>query len=152
MKNKIIKLLIIVVILLIIIDQASKIIISNILKNGPIGNETFGFEIISNTGLALGFNDGNNNKNIVVTIFILLIIATFIKNQIERIDNKTAIALSLTIAGGVSNLIDRIVRKGVFDFIRIYKITFNLADAFVVIGWILLIILLIKYSKKKIEV
>lgn len=148
MKNKIIRLLVIVVTILIVVDQTSKLLVSNRLVNGSIGNEKFGLEITSNTGMAFGFNDGSNCKNIVLTIFILLIIATFIKNQLERIDTKTALALSFAISGGISNLIDRIFRGGVFDFIKFYNITFNLADIFVVLGWILLVVFLIDYSRK----
>ena len=72
----------------------------------------------------------------------------FRSNQLERIDTKTALALSFAISGGISNLIDRIFRGGVFDFIKFYNITFNLADIFVVLGWILLVVFLIDYSRK----
>lgn len=147
MKNKVIKLLVIIVTILIIIDQASKILVTNILKDESIGNENFGIIITSNTGMAFGFNDGNG-KNIFLTICILAIIASFIKNQLERIDTKTTVALSLAISGGISNLIDRIFRGGVFDFIRVFTITFNLADILIVLGWILLIVFLIDYSRK----
>lgn len=147
MKNKVIRLLVIIVTILIIIDQASKILVTNILKDDSIGNENFGIVITSNTGMAFGFNDGNG-KNIFLTICILAIIASFIKNQLERIDTKTTVALSLAISGGISNLIDRIFRGGVFDFIRVFTITFNLADILIVLGWILLIVFLIDYSRK----
>lgn len=148
MKNKVIRLLVIVVTILIVIDQGTKLLASNCLNNRSIGNEKIGFEITSNTGMAFGFNDGSNGKNIVLTIFILLIIISFIKNQLERIDTKTVLAISFAISGGISNLIDRIFRGGVFDFIKFYNITFNMADIFVVLGWILLIIFLIDYSRK----
>lgn len=148
MKNKLIRLLVIVCTILIVIDQVSKLVAANNLKNGAIGNENFGLEITSNTGMAFGFNAGNG-KNIVLTVFILLIIASFIKNQLERIDTKTMLSISLAVSGGTSNLIDRIFRGGVFDFIKILGITFNLADVFVVLGWILLVIFLIDYSRKK---
>ncbi len=147
MKNKIIRLLVIVATILIIIDQASKILVTNILKGKSIGNENFGISITSNTGMAFGFNDGNG-KNIFLSICILAVIISFIKNQLERIDTKTAVALSLAISGGISNLIDRLFRGGVFDFIRVFNITFNLADILIVLGWILLVIFLIDYSRK----
>lgn len=147
MKNKIVKGLIIIVITLIVIDQISKFLISNFLIE-PIGNEYIGFEIVTNTGMALGFNEGNI-KNIILTIFVLFIIIRFIKNQIERIDTKTMIAISLVLAGGFGNLIDRFIRGGVLDFIKIYQIPiFNLSDVFVVLGWILLVIFIIDFTRK----
>jgi len=148
MKNKVIKILVITIVLLIIIDQASKLVAKNLLGENLIGSENLGLGIVFNTGMALGFYDGNE-KNIVLTSFILIIVCTFIKNQIERIDVKTALALSLVVAGGVSNLIDRIFRKGVLDFIKSFGVTFNLADIFVIVGWILLVKFLIDYQKEK---
>lgn len=147
MKNKIVRVLLIIVITLIVIDQVSKILVSNFLKE-PVGNEFVGLEIVTNTGMALGFNEGNI-KNILLTIFVLLIIIRFVKNQIERIDTKTMVAISLVLAGGIGNLIDRFFRGGVLDFIKLYKLPiFNLSDVFVVLGWILLVIFIIDFTRK----
>lgn len=147
MKNKIVKGLIIIIITLIVIDQISKILVSSFLKE-PVGNEFIGLEITTNTGMAFGFNEGNV-KNILLTIFVLFIIIRFVKNQIERIDTKTMVAISLVLAGGIGNLIDRFARGGVLDFIKIYKLPiFNLSDVFVVLGWILLVIFLIDFSRR----
>ena len=139
--------LLIIVITLIVIDQVSKILVSNFLKE-PVGNEFVGLEIVTNTGMAFGFNEGNI-KNILLTIFVLIIIIRFVKNQIERIDTKTMVAISLVLAGGIGNLIDRFFRGGVLDFIKLYKIPiFNLSDVFVVLGWILLVIFIIDFTRK----
>lgn len=147
MKNKIVRVLLIIVITLIVIDQVSKILVSNFLKE-PVGNEFVGLEIVTNTGMAFGFNEGNI-KNILLTIFVLIIIIRFVKNQIERIDTKTMVAISLVLAGGIGNLIDRFFRGGVLDFIKLYKLPiFNLSDVFVVLGWILLVIFIIDFTRK----
>ena len=147
MKNKIVRVLLIIVITLIVIDQVSKILVSNFLKE-PVGNEFVGLEIVTNTGMAFGFNEGNI-KNILLTIFVLIIIIRFVKNQIERIDTKTMVAISLVLAGGIGNLIDRFFRGGVLDFIKLYKRPiFNLSDVFVVLGWILLVIFIIDFTRK----
>lgn len=147
MKNKIVRGLLIIVITLIVIDQGSKVLVSNFLKE-PVGNEFVGLEIVTNTGMAFGFNEGNI-KNILLTIFVLLIIIRFVKNQIERIDTKTMVAISLVLAGGIGNLIDRFFRGGVLDFIKLYKLPiFNLSDVFVVLGWILLVIFIIDFTRK----
>lgn len=147
MKNKIIRSLIIIVLILIVIDQTSKIVVTVLVKNS-MGNEYLGLEVAKNTGMAFGFNSGNI-RNIFLTIFVLAVVINFIKNQLERIDKRTTFALSLILAGGISNLIDRFLRGGILDFIKIYKFPiFNIADTYVVIGWICLIIFLIDFSKK----
>ena len=60
-------------------------------------------------------------------------------------ENINKIALSLVIGGSIGNLIDRIVRGAVVDFLD-FKIfgynypIFNLADTFIVLGVFLLLI------------
>lgn len=148
MKDKIVRVSVIIVVLLILLDQVSKILITRFVTE-PIGNEFVGIQIVNNTGMALGFNEGNG-KNIFLTIFVLGIVMIFMKNQSEQIDNKTRLSLLFVIAGGISNLIDRIFRGAVLDFIKIYKFpVFNIADFYVVLGWILLVVFLIIYSRKK---
>ena len=148
MKNKTVRLIVILVTMFIIIDQASKLLVSNLI-DGSVGNDILKFEITSNTGLAFGFNDGSNVKNIFIMAFVLIIVIRFVKNQIELIDTKTAVALSMVLAGGFGNLIDRIFRGAVLDFIKIYKFPiFNLADVLVFIGAILLVIFLVIFTRK----
>ena len=146
-KNKILKLIVIITVVLILVDQASKMIIQHKFQE-PVGNDIVSITLIENTGMAFGFNSGNT-KNIILTSLILLIIINFIRNQKDRIDTKTAIAISFILAGGMSNLIDRIVRGGIVDFIKIKHFAiFNLADCYIVIGWVLLIIFLVKFNQE----
>ena len=151
MKNKIVRLIVILGTILVILDQLTKILITTYV-NGQVGNDYIGFQVANNTGLAFGFNDGSNTKNIFLMIFVLFIVIRFIKNQIELIDTKTAVALSMILAGGIGNLLDRIFRGAVVDFIKIFSFPlFNVADCLVVVGTIFLIIFLV-ISTRKIEV
>ena len=148
MKNKTVRLIVILVIILTILDQASKLIVSN-LPVLPRINDSVGFEITTNTGLAFGFNDGSNVKNMFIMIFVIGIVIRFVITQIELIDTKTAVALSMVLSGGISNLFDRIFRGAVLDFIKIYKFPiFNVADILVFIGAILLVIFLVIFTRK----
>lgn len=146
-KNKIIRVIIVITIVLILLDQLSKMLIIKYYQS-PIEKGIFGIVLIQNTGMAFGFSSGNT-KNIVLTMIVLLIVINFIRNQKDRIDTKTAIALSLVLAGGISNLIDRVLKGGIVDFIKIKNFAiFNIADCYVVLGWILLIVFLIKFNKE----
>lgn len=147
-KNKILKIVIIVVLLVTIVDQLSKFLITRYVTE-KIGTEHFAIEIVENTGMAFGFASGNI-KNIILSIFIIFILISFIKNQINEIDSKTAIAISLVLGGGISNLIDRFFRGGILDFIKILFIpNFNIADVCICTGWVLLVIFLVLYTQKE---
>lgn len=143
MKNKIIKLILILSIILIIIDQASKAIIKLNYKE-PIEGNIMTIYLMQNEGLAFGMNDGNN-KNIALTTIILIMLINFVIRQKENVTILNAISISLIFAGGISNLIDRVFRGGVVDFIKVTKFAvFNIADCYIVCGWIMLVFFLIK--------
>ena len=75
--------------------------------------------------------------------------------QKDRIEKKTMIVLELIIAGGVSNLIDRLFRGFVVDYIDINQLMsfpiFNLADLCISIGWIILVISIIRFWFKEVR-
>ena len=79
MKNNVVKIVLIVCLIVIILDQVSKFFVTKFASDG-LGTENFGIVITENTGMAFGFNQGNT-KNIVLTIFVLLLLITFLKNQ-----------------------------------------------------------------------
>lgn len=108
MKNKKTKLLLILI-SIILIDQISKIIVLNIISEVKIIiPKLLEIEVVNNKGIAFGLNN-SNLKNIVITIIIIFFIINFIKKQKEFIDNRSLIALSLILGGGIGNLIDRII-------------------------------------------
>lgn len=146
-KRKLLKIIIMVVLIVIIIDQLSKFFITKYVTE-RIGTEQLAIEIVKNTGMAFGFASGNV-KNIILSILVIFIILSFIRNQINEIDTKTAVAISLVLGGGTSNLIDRFLRGGILDFIKIFFIpNFNFADLCICIGWVLLVIFLIVYTQQ----
>lgn len=89
---------------------------------------------------------GNKNKLVIIisNIIIIGIMIKFLISKIEDLDKKILYSLSLIISGGTSNLIDRIFRGYVIDYIDINQLIklpmFNIADIFIVLGIIVLII------------
>ena len=122
-----------IIIAIIVIDQISKIIIQK------VGN----INIEQNT-YSISEEDPNSGMMYIVTnLIIIVIIARFMLSQNQFIDKVLKVFLSFIIAGGISNLIDRIVRGYVSEWINISKIDwlpmFNIADILVLVGWILVV-------------
>ena len=143
--------IVILVILLIVIDQISKFyIVENIgkeIKN--IIPNVLNFTYVENRGGAFGIGQNSTMMFVLVNIIILGIIIRFMIIQKDRIDRKTQIILTMILAGGISNLIDRIARGFVLDFIDFSPIisfpVFNIADILIVIGWVSLAIVTAVY-------
>lgn len=147
--------IIILSIIFIIIDQLSKIIIVNNLTNNKsieVIKSFFYLTYTNNKGAAFSILTGRRILLILVALIVIgVLIYYVIKNKIEGKVNK--IALSLVIGGSIGNLIDRILRGAVVDFIDIkifgYNFPiFNLADTFIVIGVFLLIIEMFRKEHK----
>ena len=123
-----------------IINNPTKIIMQNILE----------IRLAKNTGGAFGIGQNSTFSYIVTNIIVLGIIIKFMTNGNKLIDKKTKVLLSLILAGGISNLIDRIFRGFVVDFIEIGKLPiFNLADIYITIGWIGIVIIFAIFTFKE---
>ena len=135
-------LLTLLILALILIDQLTKIlIITNIKENSIVIIENIlNFTYVENNGIAFGINQNGRIDNILISIIVIGVIIRFMIRQKEMTNTFTNIALSLILAGGFGNLIDRIFRGNVIDFIDISPTfnfpAFNIADILVVIGWI----------------
>ena len=128
MKKKLKKIeiaIIVIILAIIIIDQISKIIVQNI------------------SNINIEQNADERMMYIIINLVIIVIITKFMLSQNQFIDSKLKIFLSFIIAGGISNIIDRIFRVYVLEWIKIPNIgwlpTFNTADVFVLVGWILVV-------------
>lgn len=129
-------------------DQIIKIFVENNLK--PIGSSSFidGFvdwHYVRNTGAAFGsFGD----RTLLLSIFTGIALAIGIYLIIsKRIKSKFCLTCAvMIIAGGLGNLIDRIFRGFVIDYIEVQFMNFaifNFADILVTVGAMLLIVYLI---------
>ncbi len=146
-KKKII--IFILIILLVFFDYLTKYIVLNrfsVNESIIIIKNFLKFTYIKNTGAAFGLLSGN----IIVLILITVVLLFYLLKEFKNSKNKLNItAYTLIISGAIGNLIDRIFRKYVVDFISFTLFdkemsVFNIADSYITIGVFLLIILLFK--------
>ena len=140
------------------IDQFIKMTVITNLK--PIGSITcipglLEFTYIENTGAAFGFFSGFSWVIMVLTMLLSLALLVFLFRYKHHtfLSNTACI---LVVAGGIGNLIDRVVNGYVVDMIALDFMNFavfNVADIFVTGGAVVLVVyaLLIDQSGKKKE-
>ncbi len=143
--KKIVKIILICVILMVFIDQLSKILVDKFMpEETVILQNVLTFSKIESGESALNLNK-QNLSNIALFVLVLAIAIRFVITQKKNLKIKVVVYISMIIAGGFSNLIDRIFRGFVFEFIEIGDFPmFNLADFFIILGWILFVIDVIK--------
>lgn len=154
-ENRILIYSILVIILLVAIDQTSKfLIIHNSVKATLIKN-VLAITYVENRGGAFGVGQNSTFMFIVTNIVVLGLIIRFIYLQRELIDKTTLNMLLVILAGGFSNLIDRLIRGFVVDFINLFPFTnfpkFNIADMYITIGWVILALVFAVYTYKEIQ-
>lgn len=145
-KNKKLLLIILFVIILVAIDQISKLLLVDVEKN--IIDDTLKISTTKNYGGAFGVGQSGTTTFIITNVIVLGILIRFMHMQQEQIDKKTYVALSLVIAGAIGNLIDKIFRGYVLEFIVIKSLAFNIADILIMLGWVLLALFFAMYTYK----
>ncbi len=126
----------------------------------PIGSADFipgivEFNYTENTGAA--FSILENHTDILTVLTTIIIVAGLVYVLSGKLKNKLLlISAVLVLAGGIGNLIDRIMQGFVIDYIKLLFMDFaifNFADCLVCVGAFMIIIYLIadifKDAKKK---
>lgn len=142
------------ILLLILFDQGIKLLVLKTIVDKPviIIDNFLKFIYIKNTGAAFGFLGNSTNILVILTVMLLY----YLINEIRRnIDSKLSIvSLSLIISGAIGNLIDRLFRGYVIDYISftLFKremAVFNAADIFISFGVILLMYIIIRDGRSE---
>ncbi len=142
-KKKIIS--IVIGIAIIVLDQLTKMALIN--KNITLIPNLMEFTYTKNTGAAFGIGSNNIIMVIIVNVIILGFIIKFLKDNSKKVDFPIIISLVLILSGAIGNLIDRLFRGFVIDFIDINVLNFpnfNIADISIVLGIFVLIIVITK--------
>lgn len=143
----------IIVISIILIDQISKALI---IYNGEItlipNVLTLKFHEMHNETSEDTYEDTSRAVNILTNLVIIGIVLGIIKSNNQFIKKKTKILLSLALAGGISNIVDRICRGGIVEFINLSNLpAFNIADVCIIIGWISFVAIFASFSAKELS-
>ncbi|WP_239719559.1 MULTISPECIES: signal peptidase II [unclassified Mammaliicoccus] len=144
------------IVLLIVFDQLTKFMIVKSLEVGEsvkVISKVIYITSHRNQGAAWGILQGKMWLFYIVTVVVLVILFMFFKNEGYG-QPVMQLGLSLLIAGSIGNFIDRLFRGEVVDFIDTYIFgynfpVFNVADAALTIGVIVLIIVILFEGKEE---
>lgn len=145
---------IILVAILIALDQVSKYIIdSNFFEGDTLGVITDFFHItyVKNRGIAFGMFQGKLDIISIATVIAIIAIIYYLYRDRNKMPILEKIGFNFILAGAIGNMIDRVARGFVIDMIDfrgIWAFVFNLADVWINIG-VLLILLEYFFDNKK---
>lgn len=146
--------ILIFIFILILIDQISKFIA---FKNNDfiVINGVLKFKIFNDVSGCYGVNTNSTIMYILTNLIVAIIAFQFITSQNQFVDKKIKVFLSLIIAGGISNCIDRVFRGYVLEFIDFTDFLnfpiLNLADIFILIGWIAMAAIFASFTAKELK-
>ena len=136
--------------LIFLIDRISKIYVINLDKKF-LGSEIFSskylnISLIWNEGIAFGLLSFDKDNLYNLLTFLIILIIFFIIVMILKSSGFKKYALLLILGGALGNIFDRLMYKAVPDFIDFHVgdfhwFIFNVADIFVTLGVIFMILL-----------
>lgn len=131
---------ILLIVILVVIDQILKLFTLKFLE--PVGSVTvingiFNLTYLENTGAAFGIWS-NRWMLVFLNCFIIFIIFKLMISKAYEITKQLNVAYILILSGGITNVIDRVFRGYVIDYIDINELVsypiFNFADICIVVG------------------
>lgn len=135
--------------LIFILDQASKWLLLNVVDMPGRGivplTDFFNLRMVWNRGVSFGMFSADTATGRYALIFFALAVVVFLVVWLARAHNRIlAVAIGLVIGGAVGNVLDRAVYGAVADFFDFHAwgyhfYTFNIADAGISLGVVLLI-------------
>lgn len=118
----------------VLIDQITKFFACQIQDSITIIPNILSFDYVENRGAVFGIMQGSNYILALISFLICITIVVYIIKQ-KKNGIRTSLPWYMVLSGGIGNLIDRIIRGYVVDFIATpFIATFNIADSLVVLG------------------
>ena len=127
----------------------SSILVDKITHGFRMSNPVFSLNYVKNTGAAFSILQNSRELLIILSMIALVLLALHVINNLKSISLKTCFFIALLSAGIAGNLHERIVFGYVRDYIQLNFVNFpifNVADIFITIGVIALIVILLFYK------
>lgn len=145
-------------------------------QRNPVWGDVFNITFVENPGIAFGINPGTDLKTVISILTLAACIGLFVYLYVIRAHKfSSRLAIALILGGAIGNLIDRtfygllfnytpLFHGSVVDFfdIRIFELflfnntigtyIFNIADAAVSLGVVILLVSMRKPAEEKISV
>ncbi len=148
----------IIIALSVILDRVTKhLAVKYVMPNGkmPFIDGVLGFKYAENTGMAFGLMKNMRWVFIVTSTVVIIALLIFMIVRKKDIPPLLGISLSMVIGGGLGNQIDRIFYGYVVDFLEFQFVDFaifNVADSFVTVGVVLIILDILFINKEAVDV
>jgi len=137
--------------LVVILDQLTKSWILALFAERPPGDHViltpfFNLALTWNRGMSFGLFNSNASLNTVVFTALAAVVVAWLVLWLRRVDHPLlASGIGLVIGGAIGNVIDRLLRGAVVDFLDFHLAqwhfyVFNVADSAISIGVALMVI------------
>ena len=143
-------------VLLVLLDQVTKYLAVTHLKNAPaipMISNVFELYYLENHGAAFGILQGQKTFFIIITTVVMaLLLYLYVKIPTDKRYVYMRLIIVLLVSGAIGNFIDRCMNDYVIDFFYFKLIdfpVFNVADIYVTVAAMLLILVTCVYYKEE---
>ncbi len=146
---------IVLILILVGADQLSKYLIDSYMLEGetlPIINDFFHLTYVKNRGIAFGMFQGKLDIISIATIIAIIAIAYYLYKERNKLSMIEKMGFIYILAGAIGNMIDRAFRGFVVDMVDfrgVWSYVFNLADVWINIGVVFVLLDQLILRKKR---
>lgn len=146
---------IVLILILVGADQLSKYLIDSYMLEGetlPIINDFFQLTYVKNRGIAFGMFQGKLDIISIATIIAIVAIAYYLYKERNKLSMIEKMGFIYILAGAIGNMIDRAFRGFVVDMVDfrgVWSYVFNLADVWINIGVVFVLLDQLILRKKR---
>lgn len=146
---------IVLILILVGADQLSKYLIDSYMLEGetlPIINDFFHLTYVKNRGIAFGMFQGKLDIISIATIIVIVAIAYYLYKERNKLSMIEKMGFIYILAGAIGNMIDRAFRGFVVDMVDfrgVWSYVFNLADVWINIGVVFVLLDQLILRKKR---